>query len=210
MSKIRPFVAFVALYFTTNVASAVLIDFEDLVVPVGFNTNADVVSRGFNFDTTLNHSHLYRSGDAVNIITENGTNFYATDDFVGTNPMTMSPVGGGTFALSQIDFAEFLQPDRVSKTVTVTGTRTVGGPVTKTVTLDQLRDGLGGINDFQTEIFDATWQNLTSVLFKGNGSTSGEDYFAIDNINVTVPEPHSLVMAASAALVVGARRRRST
>jgi hypothetical protein len=192
-------------------ASAAVIDFEDLVVPLGFNTNADVTSGGFRFDTTLNHSHLYVGGDAGNVITENGTNFYATDDFVGDNTLTMSRVDGGTFAISRVDFAEFLQPDRVSSTVRVTGNLFGGGTVQKSVTLDQTRDGLGGVNDFQTETFTASWQNLTSVVFKGFGSQTGEDYFAIDNINTNpVPEPASmlLLIAAAGGLVACARAGR--
>lgn len=190
-------------------ATAQLIDFEDLVVPPGFNTNQDVISRGYLFDTPLNHSHLYVSGDP-NVITANGTNYYATDDFVGTNPLTMRRVDNQPFRLLRADFAEFLQNDRVSATVNVTGNLMGGGTVMRTITLDQVRDGAGGVNDFQTEFFDASWQNLTSVLFKGAGSLSGEDYFALDNILTNIPEPSSLLLAgltAIAGLVVSRRAR---
>jgi len=203
--------ALVALLAVACGAQAMVIDFEDNPVPPGFNTNADVVSRGFLFDVLTNHSHLYISGDP-NVITENGTVYFVADDFAGTSPLTITKVSGGTFSLSQVDFGEFLQPDRVAQSVRITGNLSGGGTVSKTIALDFVRDGLGGVPDFQTETFDATWTNLTSVVMKGEASDSGEDYFAIDNLHVdeepNVPEPATLSLLGMALIGVAARRRR--
>jgi hypothetical protein len=209
----KPFaVLFTFVFCAISAASAfgALIDFEDLTVPPGFNTNADVTSRGFLYDSALDHSHLYISGD-TNVFTANGTNYYASDDFVGENPVTMRRTDSATFDLATIDFAEFLQSNRVSLTITVTGHKFGGGTPVRVITLDQIRDGAGGVNDFQTEAFNADWTNLTSVEFKGAGSQTGEDYFALDNINTTrVPEPISTMLFTLGllSLAVACRRPR--
>lgn len=190
-----------------------VIDFEDHVVPPGFITTGDLVSGGFSFDTPQDHSHLHISGDA-DVLTENGTNYYATDDFLGTNPLTLSKVGGGLFTLNQLDFAEYLQNNRVSTLLSITGNVFGGGTVVQNVNLDFVRDGLGGLNDFQTTTFDGTWTSLTSVVFKGSGSDSGEDYFALDNIHVdevtATPEPVSMALLGLTSLGgIGLRLRRN-
>jgi hypothetical protein len=213
MRLISNAVACAAALMVCSTAQAAIIDFEDNVVPVGFNTVGDVISGGFLFDSPVDHAHLHISGDA-NVLTENGTNYYAADDFVGINPITMSLVGGGTFSLNSLDYAEFLQDNRVATSLTITGNLFGGGTVQQIVALDFIRDGLGGVNDFQTTVFDGSWANLVSVEFKGSGSTNGDDYFALDNIVVNqtapVPEPTSMALLGIGAGItaVGAIRRR--
>ena len=77
----------------------------------------------------------------------------------------------------------------------------------KTITLDGIFDTSGPLVDFQTEVFGADWQlnNLTSVVFKGFNSTTGEDYFAIDNIHI--PEPGMICLLGLGGLSMLRRRR---
>lgn len=190
--------------------SAATIDFEDLAVPPRTNLWAgDITSRGFFFDSFQNHVHL----DRDNFRVSNGTTYLASDDVPGFNPLTMSVAGGGTFTLSQLDMGEWWNENATARTVTVTGNFAAGGSIVRTITLDLVFDGTFGSNDFQTFTFTTAWTNLTSVVFKGNGSLqAGENHFTLDNIVTTnvVPEPASLLVLIMAAvhssLVVRSRR----
>jgi hypothetical protein len=180
--------------------SAATIDFEDLAVPPRTNLWAgDITSRGFHFDSFQDHVHL----DRDNFRVSNGTTYLATDDVPGFNPLTMSVAGGGTFTLNQLDMGEWWNENATARTVTVTGNFAAGGSIVRTITLDLIFDGTFGSNDFQTFTFSSAWTNLTSVVFKGNGSLqAGENHFTLDNIVTTnvVPEPASLLMLIMAAL----------
>ncbi len=115
----------------------------------------------------------------------NGTTYLVTDDYQGIQTMTISPVGGGTFPLQSIDFGEALNTNNRHATfVEVTGNLSGGGVVTKLVTLDLVFDGPGGVNDFQTEVFN--WTNLVNVVLDGGGPNS-YDYYGIDNIVISEP-----------------------
>lgn len=113
------------------------------------------------------------------------------------NTITMTPIGGGTFRLNNVQLAEALSPLRNqaenATSVLITGNIFGGGTVSTTITLDGINDGVGGAADFQLATFNASWDNLTSVVFDGVGGTVSR--FAIDNITVNIPEPSSLALA---------------
>lgn len=195
------------LGFTSSVDAAG-VDFEDISVPAGSNDIAgDRTSTGFLFDSLANHTHLVNNNFGV----FNNTTYLVTDDFTGINPLTMSRVGGGVFALGKADIAEWSDTNETARTVSVTGNLLGGGTVATTLTLDLVFDGAGSAVDFQTFSFNATWTNLLSVVFKGNGSITGNNYFSLDNIVTNaVPEPTTLAMGSFVAIcgLTHVRRRR--
>jgi hypothetical protein len=180
-------------------ASATVVDFEDISVSAGTNDIAgDRTSRGYFFDALTNHTH--RVNNAFGVF--NNTTYLVADDFNGVSPLTMSPVGGGVFALNAADVAEWIDVNETARTVSVTGNLFGGGTVNTTLTLDLIFDGAGGAPDFQTFAFGPTWTNLVSVVFKGNGSLTGNNYFSLDNIVTNaVPEPTTLAMGGLFAVL---------
>jgi PEP-CTERM motif len=206
----RRVLTLVALLVAGNIgnAYAAVITFEDLAVAPGTITNeGDLVSGGFLFDTLADHSHrANRNADA-----DNGSTYMGIDDVAGDNPTTFSRTGGGAFALTSIDIAEWLAGDAYARQIQVTGNLFGGGTVSALLTLDGIFDGIGPLADFQTFTFGAAWGNLSSVVLKGIGSPSffGQDYFAIDNIGVeVVPEPGTLSLVGLGFAYLFGRRRR--
>jgi hypothetical protein len=197
-----------ALVFVGSIGNvqARTITFEDLALDVPGN-GGDRNSGGLNFDTLADHAHIINAGFNV----YNGTNYMGIDDFKGQNPTTLSLIGGGPFALTSIDIAEWDNDSGAwSRHVVVTGNLFGGGTVSTTLTLDGIFDGVGVNADFQTFTFDAAWGNLSSVVLKGIGSTPLDgNYYAIDNVVVddaAAPEPGTLTLLGlgSAGLI---RRR---
>ncbi len=210
--RCAPLIVFVLV---AGVSHAGVIDFEDNAVAAGtqITLTSDVTSGGFLFDLLTDHGHLSNAGTLSTNPwnTDNGGTYLVIDDFNGLNLLTMSPVAGGTFSLFSIDFAEWLgtlaagaNADFPATSVLVTGFLQGGGTVQKTVVMDFVNDGSGPLNDFQTELFDASWTNLTSVDFDGDGGF--DSYFVIDNI--VIPAPGALALLGLAGFM-GTRRRRT-
>jgi PEP-CTERM motif len=195
--RMRRVLALVALLLAGSIgnAYATVITFEDLAVAPGTITNeGDQVSGGFLFDTLADHSHrANRNADA-----DNGSTYMGIDDVAGDNPTTFSRTGGGAFALTSIDIAEWLAGDAYARQIQVTGNLFGGGTVSALLILDGIFDGIGPLAD------------LSSVVLKGIGSPSffGQDYFAIDNIGVeAVPEPGALSLVGLGFAYLFGRRR---
>jgi hypothetical protein len=207
----RRLLTLVALLVAGNIgnAQAATITFEDLAVPPGTATSeTDVTSGGFLFDS-LNHSHLVNAHSGV----DNGSTYLAMDDVLGLDPTTFSPVGGGAFGLTSLDIGEWdFGSGAWAHQVVVTGNLFGGGTISRTLDIDGIRDGAGGLPDFQTFTFDATWAHLSSAVLKGIGSTPlNGNYYAIDNLVVAaappVPEPATLtLLGLGSAYLVGRRR----
>ena len=186
-------------------AQASIITFQDVPLADGPAFATDVTSGGFFFDTAANHSHI-TNGDAF---ASNGTQFLGLDAFGGPTT-TISPVGGGPFAFSSIDVGEwsFGGGTLWARHVLVTGNLVGGGTISRTLDLDGVFDGPGGVSDFQTFAFDASWTNLSSVILQGSGGDPG-NYFGVDNVVLSaVPEPGTLtLLGLGAAFLI--RRRQS-
>ena len=88
-------------------------------------------------------------------------------------PITMQRAGAGTFSLFSLDAGEFYakhladHPD--AEWIEITGTQQNGNIVTHTIFLDGIRDGVGGVADFQHFVLPATFVNLRSVVFTDGG-----------------------------------------
>lgn len=187
--------------------AAAVVNFEDIAVPSGtFTAGGDRTSGGFFFDLLADLSYLANDYG----LAANGTTYLVFSDYLGTNPLTMSQVTGGTFSLFSVDFGEPDMPNVDARTVDVTGNLLGGGTVNKTVTMDWIFDGTDPLVDFQTELFG--WNNLTSVVFKGYGSDNGYNFLAIDNLELqpaqVIPEPATLTLVGFGLAALGLRIRR--
>jgi hypothetical protein len=204
----RRLLVLVALALAVSVgnAQATTVTFEDVAIADGPTFATDVTSGGFFFDTATNHSHI-TTGDAF---ASNGTQFMGIDAFGGPTT-TISPVGGGPFAFNSIDIGEwsFGGGTLWARHVVVTGNLFGGGTLSRTLDLNGIFDGPGGVADFQTFAFDASWTNLSSVVLQGTGGDPG-NYFGIDNVVVNaVPEPGTLTLIGFGSAYLIRRRRRN-
>ena len=148
---------------------------------------------GFRF--LSGHFHLVGpvSEDIPNA-SSNGTSHLGYESGRGL-PITMERVGGGTFSLLSLDVGEFYsapneRPD--AETLTITGTRQGGETVSYTLTIDGIRDGAGGVDDFQHFVLPNTFVNLTSVVFTGLRAGGLDGGIAIDNLEYQLASPEVL------------------
>ena len=169
-------------------ANAAIIDFEDVAVASGTNSDSgDLTSGGFSFDLLADHSHLANNNASGN----SGSTFLIVDNYSGPNALNLSATSGATFSLSSIDLGEVNPVKGLATEVSLIGNLLGGGILNATITLDGIVSS-GGSNNFET--FALGWTNLTDVTFTATAG-SGDHYWAIDNINTaSVPEPATLAL----------------
>lgn len=198
----------------SNLASAVLVDFEDVVFSDDRPIVTSTTSRGFNFSS--GHHHEISVSASGGDIASNGTQFISEEGGSLGTPITMTQVGGGTFSLSSFDAAEVfvVAPSDFPNAllINLAGNLSGGGTVNASFTLDQIIDGTGGLPDFQTFLLPATFMNLVSVVFSGSiPAISNNAGISIDNLNTAaaIPEPSLLWLLGVALTVLGFVRLRA-
>lgn len=151
------------------------------------------------------------NGTVALVVSGDGLNPFATQ------PLTMTASDDSTFYLQGLDFAEFVVGGDPTNAdfITLTGYLFGGGTVTQTLSVDSVNDGPGGGVDFQSAVLNNFWATslLVALDFAGISNVSGDNQaFQIDNVRVddieAVPEPGSLLLLGSGAVLVGAAIRR--
>lgn len=202
--RLVPLTVAAAAFSLSSHAAFTTIDFEDVAVPTGTSlVTGDVNSGGYRFNSRPNHSHLVNNDPTT--ISFNDSTWLGFDDELGNHRVTMTRIGGGLFDLLTVDFTEFINLNSANR-IRVRGS----GGQDVTINLDNIADGSGALNDFQTETFN--WSNLSWVRFfaRGNSTTTpGDDaWWGFDNLQVHVPEPATLGMIGISLLGLGLTKRR--
>jgi hypothetical protein len=187
-------------------AQAATITFEDHAVAAGtaHPTSGDLISGGFLFDAADDFYQLANNSADI----DNGSTYLVTEGDV--SQVTISPTGGGPFALLSLDYAKWQTDASAAASITVTGHRSDGSSLSTTLSPGGFFGGPG--TDFKTIAFGPDWSDLLSVTLLGTGATFGTlNYFAIDNLVVdtsgAVPEPATLALLGLGAAALIRRRR---
>jgi len=193
-------------------ALADVVTFDD-IPNTGNAIQTSVSSMGYDFNG--GHFHIIDSPDA-RFVRNASTSYLAAEKASDLGqPVTMTKTGGGTFSLNSVDVAELWLPGESLNDffyVYITANQSGGGSLSMLVTLDGIRDGAGGVPDFQLVTFSG-WTNLTDVTFTGRNAAGAFGDYSIDNIVVdgsNVPEPAGLLLMALGAVAVIARSRRTS
>jgi len=195
----------------SGAAQAVVLDFDAL--PVGFLSSPTSL-QGF----TLSHSNLVGTALVSSGFDfcgppcpDNGTAYLLSQSSAGFlfEEGSLAP-----FDLVAFDGAEAHegQTDTWAAEILVVGTLSGGGTVQATFAPDFVQDGEGGAADFESFVLPASFSDLVSVEFTGQGSVEPDQKFTIDNVEVisSVPEPaHALLLVTGALVMLSAQRLRS-
>ena len=209
----RKYALLLGLMFVSTVQAAV-IDFEGMTT----NSGGGIVNNNYAEDGffVLGNTDLFGFADGWQNYrgASNGTTVAGLVGSLSGGQFTLSRVDAGDFSLQSIDLAEVFESSDSAyefnaTQVIVTGQTTGNTTVQRTLSLDMLRDGQGGVDDFQTFSFDGSWGSLTSVQF---ATLEPNAYLSFDNIvtgAAVVPVPAAVWLFGSALAGLGWMRRRS-
>jgi hypothetical protein len=191
-------------------AAAATADFDD-IPNTGNGIQTAVTSGGMNFAGA--HFHILDSPD-TRIVRNASTSYLGAEAAQGLGqPVTFTRTDASLFTLNSVDVAELWLPGEPLNDfmdVVFSGLQSGGGMLSLTFTLDGIRDGAGGVADFQTVMF-AGWTNLQSVTVTGRNANGAFGDYAIDNVvfndDGAVPEPTTWALLILGFGMVGHRIR---
>jgi len=156
---------------------------------------AEYEEEGMVFSTPSGLFHRDRGADSF--FTDNGTAFLGFATVM--EPLVISNRAGNTFALFDVDLAEYsLFLPAVD--VPFVGYKADGSTVSTSFVLDGVQDGTGPGADFETFTFGSEFAELTHVEVTAAG-------YSLDNLGYQltgIPEPSTWSMLLVFALVVSA------
>lgn len=189
-----------------------MVDFESTATGncLGFPQAQAVTTQGFTFTPPASNSISSCAG-LLSYLGSNGTTSILIDiDTSLDSTLMMEQSGGLPFTLVSFDVSE-LWVDQANRTeatsIFVEGLLQGGGTVDTTFDLDLVIDGPGGVADFESFVLPATFVDLASVSFEGQGPSNSTRYLIDDIEAVPVPEPSTGLLGGAALVALGARRR---
>jgi hypothetical protein len=196
-------------------ATAVVVDFES--VPSTSNTTYKVpfTTQGFTFTPLSEVSIIDDPTLCLTGCVANGGQYLASQGGDPGQGVAMAAEDGSPFSLLSFDGAELFLGSLVNfpnaARITLGGVVLGGSTIFASFDLDGLKDGAGGIDDFQSFVLPTGWSNLLSVTFSGEIIGNPQfGAFSLDNINAqgSVPEPTTMLLLGSGLLVLSRRRPR--
>lgn len=191
---LKSFLSIITLSLVANVANATVISFEETPQSSGStpSSQGDIVSNGYLFDSSTNHTHFvnnYSGGDS-------GSTFFGADNFAGVSTVTMTEATNSIFSLASLDLGNWFE---TSTNLLITGNLAGGGSIFTNIAL----------GSFAT--YNLGWNNLASVVFNST-SGSGDQYWGVDNINVTanVPAPSTITLLSLGLFGISLARRKKS
>jgi len=187
---------FVGVLSATTVAEAQVLTFDEMAPDPQRNPILGSVmcsaSTGFRFQS--DHFHVIGQ-DYPAPFAWDGSTFLGYESGRGF-PIVLEREGTGTFSLFSLDAGEFYgahdpeHPD--AEWITLTGYQAGGGIVTHSFFLDGIRDGSGGLPDFEHFVLPPTFVNLRSVVFNGwlQGNIPGG--LAFDNLEYQLDDADTI------------------
>jgi len=195
----------ITLVLSTSVnASVVSLNFEDPSILNKYYLDGELIA------TTPVQIGTSGTGGAADIIAppasytsgpNNGSAYLHSSSY---SSIFLQANGIDVFNLLSLDLGEYSSYS-VNGSVTITGFINGGGQVSTTLSIDDVFDGLGGVNDFQLITFDPSWRNLTRVELDNAA-------YSLDNIQLDmnpVPVPAAVWLFGSGLFgLIGIARRK--
>jgi hypothetical protein len=191
------------------------ITFDDIGAP-GNPDIMSLVNGDYLFTSQRFHTIANPSGGTLPLV-ENGSFFIAEEAGGVGHPITIARSDGLPFALLALDGAEAFLSDVEATlagfpnaaTLEITADVFGGGTTNISLPLDGIKDGLGGVADFQPFTLPQAFCGITSATFSGRTASGAQGAIALDNIRVAavIPEPATIGFVLAAIVVFCARRR---
>lgn len=208
-----------------SISQAAIVTFESTVdssanyTPAYYPDGENLTTEGLTFEALASSENFsIAPADWVDDrsylnFANNGTNYLRS--YTNSGSSSLGIYSNEYFLLTSIDLAEYGSTSMPSplESVLITGYKKDGGTVQQLVQLDNIVDGAGGQEDFQTILFGNSWTDLYTIEL-GPAEGAARNIFSLDNIVyessgiAVVPIPSAIWFFVTGVGVIAAIRKR--